>query len=230
MALTYQTIGVSPGATSTTCVVTKPTGLTAGDLIVAIIAVRSSSITITPASGFTADISETGQTGVQIRTFSKIADGTDAAATDFTFTLSASERNKGAIVRISGSATSSWLNTSSKNFSNSNSTTADTGTVTPSVANCMFILTSANTQSSANYSAWAMATSDPGFTEIMDAFYSDAQNIHLGIAISAIRPETTGTGNFTLTQGNETQTTIALAFAPSTGDEVRLLTLLGVGT
>lgn len=231
MAIAYQSIGQSPGATSTSCIITAPSGIQVGDLLVAIIAIRSTTITVnSPASGFAVDISETGQSNAGLHILTKIAASGDTSAGSFTFGLSGSQRNRGVMLRISGAKQSSYIGGSNKGFSNSNSTSVSISGFTPSAADCIFVLCSMNLQGTANYSNWAMATSDPGFTERADITYTDSTNIHLGVAVSATRTQTTATGNFTLTQGNETHSTIAVAYIPAPSGPASLKTWNGVAT
>ena len=86
----------------TTVVVTKPTGLAAGDVMIASVAYRGPTGTSVTSPGWT-QIAKRAQTqpnpDLTLVSFWKLADGTDAAATNFTFTLSAGARAFGGIAR-----------------------------------------------------------------------------------------------------------------------------------
>lgn len=211
MSVAYQSIGSSPGATSTTCVITKPTGLAVGDLMVSFVAVKSKTITITTEADWTLIQAQTSATDMGFHSYYKVADADDVAATNFTFTLSGSERNMGSIVRIDGQDS---IVGSTKDYSDSNNSTATTGAITPPSANCMFILASMNLQSSTTQrSGYSMATSNPTWTERAELGYVDTTQLSYGIATSTTRPETTSTGTFSLTQANETHSTIAVCIS-----------------
>jgi hypothetical protein len=73
-----------------------------------------------------------------------------------------------------------------------------------------------------------MATDNPGFTERADIFYSNSTSVHLGVAVSAARASTNATGNFTLSQGNETHSTIGIGFLPAPVGPANLKTFNGL--
>lgn len=85
------------GATSVT--ITKPTGLTAGDLMVAVIA--SISTEVDGLAGFTVR-AQSNATGTGITLLEKIADAGDVAASDFTFSATGAGDIAGAIIRATG--------------------------------------------------------------------------------------------------------------------------------
>lgn len=211
MSVIFESVGDSPGATSTTCVIVKPTGLSVGDLMVAFVAVKSNTITITTEADWTLIQAETDVTNMGWHSYYKVADADDVAATNFTFTLSSSERNRGSIIRISGQDS---VVSSTKNYEVSNTTTATTGAITPPSANCMFILASMNNRTSGqDRTSYAMATSNPTWTERAELAYVDTTGVSYGIATSTTRPETTSTGTFSLTQASEPHSTIAVCIS-----------------
>jgi len=87
MAITYIEFGVSPVATSTTCVVVKPANLAIGNLMIAHIGFAGGGAISAPDATWT--LLQTGTTTGTVGTvtvFYKIATSTDVATTDFTFT------------------------------------------------------------------------------------------------------------------------------------------------
>jgi hypothetical protein len=200
MAVAYASVGNSPGATSTSIVITAPSGIQVGDLLVAYLC--ASRIAGTPTfslSGWTAVNStpNTTETNTVLQAFWKIADSGDAAAGTFTFTLSLSRANIGAMVRITGANATTPISGFASGGSNSNSTslTISPG-FTPTVGNCMYLLGLGLLGSSQNYSAYAMANSNPTWTERYDRVGNPA----LGIATSDVRTSSGDTGDFTATQ------------------------------
>lgn len=103
MAVTFQSAGLSPGASSTTCVITAPTGIQVGDLLVATITSQSST-GITGPAGFTTTVA-TAQVDGNFNTayFYKVAVTADTTAPTYTFTCG-NESNTGVMVRLSGQA------------------------------------------------------------------------------------------------------------------------------
>ena len=93
-------------AYGTTAVITKPTGLAVGDLMVAIISSSSNTgTTIATASGWTS----VGQASTSVSSTSiqiKIADAGDVAASNFTFTDDDGVRVTGGILRVTGAPAS----------------------------------------------------------------------------------------------------------------------------
>lgn len=102
----YQSTATNTNASS--IVVTKPTGLTVGDLMVAFIAfshLGSSGQNINLPSGWTG-VQGVNQNRVVFSAFYKVADSSDVAASNFTFTFTTTvEQSSGSIHRISGFAT-----------------------------------------------------------------------------------------------------------------------------
>lgn len=97
---------------SSSVTITKPTGLTVGDLMVATIAGEDNAA-LTTLSGWTAlqtDTTIAATVSVQY----KIADSSDVAASNFTFTNSNSKNMAGAILRISGHAPTALFSDSGK--------------------------------------------------------------------------------------------------------------------
>ena len=105
MAIVVESVGVSPGANTTTCVIVKPTGVAVGDLLIASMTyAQNSTPTISPPAGWslirkTSSVVDGSPT---VHSFYKIATATEVSASDFTFTSSGSASNKGAMLRISG--------------------------------------------------------------------------------------------------------------------------------
>lgn len=89
LAVAYRDSTANAQATSTTNTVTKPVGLTAGDIMLA--STNNDTATVTPPSGGWAEVSSGSGTftGWVQRVWWKIADAGDVAASNFTWTFSA---------------------------------------------------------------------------------------------------------------------------------------------
>lgn len=170
----YQSVAtLDETASATSHVVGKPTGLAVGDLMMATVMHLSGSATFTPPSGFTL-IARTVSASIllpaALETFWKIADSGDVAASNFTFTSSASIRSAIAIHRLNGIDPSPIHVTAAAIGSASNPVCPS---VTTTVANClvMVICSQQNTLADNNYSP------PSGFVKRSDQFISS-----LGVA------------------------------------------------
>lgn len=191
MAIAYQSIQTTaPTDTSgTSLVITKPTSLAAGDLMVAIISVFGSSPTVSTPTGW-ALTGEANNVNNGIYVFMKIANSSDAAASNFTFAGSWAVSAGGSIMRFTGaepSTPSDQINIGTL------SGTAYSGTgITPiRESTYMVIATNYNDGSSGRTtSGYAIGTDNPSWTEVADSTTSTK-----GFAIAyGSRPQTTATG------------------------------------
>lgn len=119
-----QSIG---GGSGTTFVPTKPVGLAAGDTLVAAFHIESSA-TITAPSGFTNLVDTTNSAASnpsRLVMYGKIADSTDAAATNFSWSWTGAAWRVGALIRLTGTVTSGTFaeGTNSSDNGDANSTT-----------------------------------------------------------------------------------------------------------
>jgi hypothetical protein len=106
MAITVQSIGTGVSPTGGTLTVTAPTGIAAGDLLLATAYHRGSSPTITLPSGWTQIRTDTGGSGV-LNWYAKIATVGDVGAANYSWTSSlTSQPQVGQIRRITGADTS----------------------------------------------------------------------------------------------------------------------------
>lgn len=164
---TVQSTSTLAGGTATNAVITKPTGLAAGDLMVAHLVLGDATATYATPSGWT--VAGTAQrSNVTYQTIMyKIADSADAAATDFTFTIGTSEPRAGAILRISGFNPVQPIDSIySGAAENTVSPSFATG-LTPTHASSLLIMFTSNNVGR-NVSSQAIATSNPSWTEAYD--------------------------------------------------------------
>lgn len=194
------TSSATNGPAVTSVGVTKPTGLAVGDLLFACISANGAAGNpglITP-SGWTA---LTGQVSDQCESnvFYKIADSSDVAASSFTFsTTSSSNIVAGLLLRLSGHNPLTPVAAS-----NGTTGTSDTITitgVTPTISDSVLVQCgSASAGTSVTFSGYAVATSNPSWTEQFDAIGDNNMRSYLA---TASRPEITATGNATVTIDN----------------------------
>lgn len=183
-------------ATGTTTVVTKPTGLAVGDLMIAQYTYRNFVESHTLPSGFTS-VASIQCNNSWLSVSYKIATSADVAATDFTFTTSGSYQQWAGIMRVTGFPIAAPITQSNSQGNLTGSSTAGgfTTTVTP-FANSMLILlmatSSAGGAAYTNPTTYSVVTDNPTWTELWDA--STGTTMSVAVAY-ATRSQTTATGN-----------------------------------
>jgi len=224
MAVELQAVGVSPGALSTTCVVVKPVGLTVGWLMIAhvVASLLNQSPTVSPPANWTEIRQDAASDDGSVALYWKIADSADVAASDFTFGISTSCSNMGAITAWTGHDPATPIN--AHNGQNQYSSTITSPAITPSVANCMILMNAAF--AGREYTIWNYAIADdnpPSWTEAYDLSTSAGNESTLAMGY-AIRPETTSTGLGTasaVSNGPNVGQLVAIAPAAAPPEEER---------
>lgn len=208
MAVAVQTVGlgafVNQGV-STQLVITKPTGLAVGDLMVAHVFQGDDSGDVTPPANWTAVRDDTITDGANVaRSFLwwKVADSGDVAASNFTFTgVDTDGVRGGAIYRIDGQHVETPIGEDNGTTINNDGTPDYAITITPTADNLILIFTGGQF-SATTVSAYAIATSNPSWTEGYDQ-NSGSSNDYTMASAYAVRPESTATGNATLTYADD---------------------------
>ena len=222
MAVALRSVGQSPGADSTSVVITKPANLAVGDLMIAHIfgAVVPGTI-----GTFTAPVTDPIWNPIRqdnnpgndsaSALFWKIAVQTDVDATDFTFVATSAVSSRGTITAWYGHNAAAPIN-QNNGQGNAASTTWGCPGITPSVANCMILLV-AGIEDNVTMNSWGITTSDPGgWLEAYDLTSNLADDLALAMAY-AIRPQTTATGvGVGTVGGSDVHTGQMLAIAPGT--------------
>lgn len=200
MAVAYQSHN-NDGPTAGDRTVTKPTGLAVGDMMIGI-ANSENEETIGFPSGFTTLATQDGNTGGgnggTLKVGYKIADASDVAASNFTFT-GVGNVMAAAIVRVTGASTD--IQAASDSDSGVTATPTLTMGVTPSQPSSLllFILhASSNSNAARTASAYAVTTDNPSWTEIVDINTTSGNDLLLAVAYAS-RTETTATGDATVT-------------------------------
>ena len=234
MAVAYRSSNSSTGS-SGSITITKPTGLTLGDLMVAILSDDFRTSGFNTPSGWTLIVDQSGPFDLSVTAFGKIADSGDVAASDFTFT----HANSGAIIgghlyAFSGNFTGVG-NVYVSSAQTATEPSADvfnfaTG-ITPSLAGSVLLMGAAigsagNNIDDSNISTYEVETSNPSWTEGHDTLYGSGGNgQRLGSAY-ATRTETTSTGYFQITVsiagGEDAQNSGGVLLAISEFDDVKV--------
>lgn len=201
MAAAYQSSASTDWASTASLVITKPTGVVVGDLLIAVTAFNGGSArSVTPPAGWTAITQVNQSTEVGLATFWKIATSTETAASDFTFTISSAEDCAGGMLRISGHSASAPIFTSAGNSVANTQNPDIANTITPAVANSLLVMVMAGRDTNGStITDYAIATSNPSWTEAFEEV-AGGTGWTLGVAY-ATRPETTATGNSSAAAG-----------------------------
>lgn len=161
---TFESIATTnfPGADTTSVVITKPTGLAVGDLMIAFLgkgdAINPGTSDIQTASGWTARGNIKNGDG-ELNVQSKVADSADVAASNFTFTADEACSLGGALMRVSGFGR--WEGVEF-DFDGGGTTISYTSAQTPLLANSLVVTAFFGLSGSAtSYSAY---TSTPSIT------------------------------------------------------------------
>jgi len=192
---TYQSIGtVSRIAASTDVVIPKPSGVAVGDILVAYIGYRESSVrTVNTLSGWTYLHGASATVGMYA--FWKTADSGDVSASNYTFTGSGNLTTaSGCILRISGQATGNEI-VSEYDADNVTSTTLTyTTAVTPSTPESLITMAFVGRGASAPTLSGYTTTPSATFTERADLGIEDgATDFFFGVATAPY----TGTSQIT---------------------------------
>lgn len=196
MALAYASTQTQI-ANSTSVVVTKPTSLAVGDLMMAQLVIHANGRTITLPSGFTQlDLRSEASTGHDSQISYKIADAGDVAAANFTFTISGiGVYLLGAISRFTDPDPSPIVDSDGQ--ANSSASTTCTTPAVDTTQNAFILLyESAVPNPSLTASGQTIATSPPTFTEMYDV--AQSSEVQASCAYG-LRPETTSTGAGSIT-------------------------------
>jgi hypothetical protein len=193
------------GGLSASVTITKPTSLAVGDLMLAqIVGTASSAPTITTLSGWSLIRSEAisgANGGIRSSLFSKIADSTDVAATNFTFVTSGTG-SCGSINRLSSTNLVTPIDQSNGSTQSGVSAVSTSG-ITPTKDTSTFLLfTTSFDNKNPTVSGYAIATENPSWTEAYDQSFGDIGPVSRDVTISMAygsRNTLTATGNATAT-------------------------------
>lgn len=191
-------------------VFTKPTGLTAGDMMVAVMGNNGDSADdMTAPAGWSTLFSAADGNNYGIRGFCKVADSADASATDFTFTNSVSVNDSfvGFLVRLTGDEFAGTANIISSVDVNNSAASSHTYTpgLTPTATTSLFILGTFVRESANGVSNYAITNNNPTWTERTDIAETSGIDASMGMATASVSVAS-NTGDFTLNTTNSKET------------------------
>lgn len=192
------TFDAGGGRTSVT--LSKPSGTTDGDILVACVACGGPGITIAPPDGTWALLDNQSAGGPSVRTFYKIASSEGA---DYTFTWTGSVAASAFVAAYSGGDGTSPINQHSAWDRATSTTTCTADSVTTTVNECMILFVGVNNNGSS-------FTGPSGYTSRV----STGSSSGVGLKLAELGQASAGaTGNVTATcnSGNTEGTLIALA-------------------
>lgn len=211
MALAVPTKSTTNFTTTLSCSVSAPASLAVGDLMIAHFVqsdLNGSLQTMTQPTGFTVIRTDDGGASSQALRSQlswKVATAADVGAT-FTSTMTDSGNSGalgGAIARITGTTVGSSLPTAQNSAIPGGGTTFTYAMgITPPDANSLLLFFSSNCQSNTS-SGYAIVTSNPTWTEQWDMTATPNFAGSMAMA-SAVRVQTTATGNASLLSSNST--------------------------
>jgi hypothetical protein len=213
--VTYQSFAEAKSTSSSvnSLVVTKPTGVVAGDLLVAAIVVgNATGATFSPPAGWTLLSTPSNGTTVKLGVWWKIAGG--AEPSNYTFTWTTSQRAYGWIMRFTGADASSPINAFATNNAGASSTPTCLAATT-TVQNTMVLRIGGFDDDDVSTDNSGI----PNYTTItMDLSNTSGGSPVSGGAAYARLPAagTTGQVNFSLS-GAEEFVTFTIAIAPEDG-------------
>jgi hypothetical protein len=204
MAIAYQSLQSANSLTAGTALtITKPTGLAEGDLMIAFLFAGRNSNDWSTLTGWTklGSTIDTDGTDSNLTVQMKIAEASDVAAANFSFTPHASHEEKyGAVVRLTGNFTPGISSLVQSRFDNDLAGTSPGG-ITPLGPNSILFM-AVNTHTNALTSAYAVVNDNPTWTEIADGVIDTAVDLSYAIAYAAYTASgSTGVYSFTNSGG-----------------------------
>jgi hypothetical protein len=198
MAIAVQATSTTAFGTANNIALTKPTGTVDGDFLLAFI-VNEGGQTITGVpSGWTFLQDDSEINGNTVRVYWKQASSEGAS---WTWTFNATTERMGGVIRIDGQKPTDPTDQNNENDVQNTRTPSYSNTITPTYTNSLLVMAIvANDTTNINSTSYAIATSNPTWTERIAM-----RDLGTGLAIlvaTAVRPEATATGNSSATIGD----------------------------
>lgn len=173
-----------------TLTLSKPSGTVDGDLLIAVVAVKSPDAVNSVPSGWT----DKGSKGTYYacNIYTKIA---ASEGSSWNWGLDATTTATGFVLRIDGHKSTGFYDQEAAATVTNSATPSFANTITPSAANCLLLfLVQAQTAGSATgVGSYAIATSNPTWTEWAE-LYNSSDDLYLTLA-AGTRAAATATGN-----------------------------------
>lgn len=201
MSASVASTQVTAYTTGASLTITKPVSLAVGDLMIAFI--QGAQESVTPPSGWTLIKSYVPGGGTtQMRVYGKIADSGDVAASNFTWTFGGGQHQGGMIARITEFNAALPFSVFAFDDETATATPTFTASVTPDTTNSLilfFLGTYLNSGTGITASGYAVATSNPSWSENGDQTVNGGSYTFQMSLASASRPQKTATGNASVT-------------------------------
>lgn len=208
MAITV-VASTSATPTGTTVVLSVPTGVAAGDVLIAAMTVASGTATVTPPAGWAAVASVAQATNHRTETFSRVVDGSEPAT--YTWTLSVNVRSAGGMIAYRGVDQANPVNVTATTAASAGAVTSPA--VTTTVDNTRLLAVLGSRQSTGQQSYAFEAT----FTEQWDVSWTTTIFMASGLADRNVTTAS-AIGPFTHTQAiTSAWTGISIALVPVGG-------------
>ena len=211
----YQSVQTTAHTSGTTVVITKPTSLAIGDIMVAHISTTGTAPGINTPAGWTSIADLGGDPNQRTAIFFKVATAGDVAASNFTFTGNGTGVPfiGGAILRINGSGVSLVNDGVGSGAWSGTSANLAIGITATRASDLYLILVTCSTGFATlnNISAYAIATSNPSWTEAYDVV--DGTGIMQIAGAYATRAQITATGNVSFNSGRDASAGTAVIVA-----------------
>ena len=202
MAVAYASIATASSEAAGTLTITKPTGLAAGDLLVAVLGAGGGHDTFTRTGWDLKTEAEFTSSPVHIVcVLTRVADAGDAAATDFEFTGNSSVARLGALIRVTSSlngfAGAANLQADTSIESVNTSHTFEAGVTVQTVGD-LLIMGCVAADGQVTQGTYAITDNNPSWTERADiTIDGTSQDPGLSVA-TATATAAAATGNWTL--------------------------------
>ena len=225
MAITVASSTRADYDSSPPVVINKPSGVAVGDLLLIFVGGKSNDPTTFSISGFTNRKNQDNGADC-LALFSRTADASDVSASTYSVTVGDSEVTCAIMLRITG-----W--DSGEDFSRVSSQSVDTGIfttmdLTPAVANSLIVFCTQHIPNGETASGHNIVVSNPSWTvaeTVPNAFSTGEMEV-----VWAVRPETTATGDFRVTDTGNQQAGIAIIIKPVTSTNYPMTASVGAFT
>ena len=235
--MTYQSVQSAASDNTGTITITKPVSLAVGDLLMAAIwADRDggSSASLNTPAGWTLEKGQAGTSGnAALAIYTKQAESGDVAASNFTFTAGGSTFALSMIGHLMRFTNAGYAmgSTSATSGATTNTLTLSGFTPTPARANSTYVIAMARSFSviPPSFTGVAIATSNPTWTERASSTSAGSVTNSRLAVFTAVRTETTATGDATLTYANTDNgrsVGIMLGYVPQANGTIEPITKL----
>ena len=229
MAIAVQSTANTTWTNAASLTITKPTGLAEGDLLVACLIAESEDWTV--PSGWTEYVDLDNNWYLSL--MYKVADSSDVAASNFTFTPASSDDVCGALLRVDGYAPTALFSDAETEVDANSATQYNWGvTIDPITDGELIIVIGAASQTNGanSVSSPAINGTNPTWTEVLDTYFDegggDGANGYVAYAIQTTQAQITSfTATLAAAQASTDGYGIIATLSPQTNATVNLTPL-----